>query len=108
MTVQELRNLLNAAERASGLPWTLTEDGDVIRGGGEYLVYDDDYLGRRDTTALLVAAVNALPALLDVAEVAQALLDSRAGTYKHPENRRDAIGPEGRALDAALDRLGDT
>lgn len=37
MTVQELRDLLAAAERVSGLPWTLTEGGGVICGDGDYL-----------------------------------------------------------------------
>lgn len=71
MTVQELRDLLTAAERISGLPWTLLGQTDIRCGDGNYLVREADFIDRPENAALIVAAINALPALLNLAEAVQ-------------------------------------
>lgn len=82
MTVRELRDLLAAAERVSGLPWTLTRKGDrhPICGDGDHLVGIDAAILHPENAALLVAAVNALPALLDLAEGAADLREQEGET----------------------------
>lgn len=105
MTVQELRNLLDATERVSGLPWSLDEDGDIRTGDGENLMDIDGFRGTPHETALIVAAVNALPALLDVAEAAR--LHDCQTTAGYSANLRARKEPPCPICDA-LERLGDT
>lgn len=100
-----LRELLDAAT----LPW-----GTVASArGGDVTVYDAGGDGvvfaLPEDAALVVAAVNALPALLDVADAARAYLayTEIGRTNWREDNRRGALGPEGCALYAALGRLGE-
>lgn len=100
MTV--LRDLLDAAQLVGPLPWTADRDEGLLDAKGEPLVYERD---------LFVAAVNALPKLLDVADALATILhrvETRRtgihidGTEEWPTPLHKEIATLARA---ALDRL---
>lgn len=100
MTLPELRALLS---RATPGPWRTQE----CSAGGLILLRDCRYQTHLQVVpeadaALIAAAVNALPALLDAVEAAQRLLDDVK--QRHPGEELRC--PYMQALDAAVARLG--
>lgn len=71
MTVQELRDLLTAAP---ALPWSIVSNLEGCDTSGDWIVSADDdaiVCALPADAALIIAAVNALPALLNLAEAVQ-------------------------------------
>lgn len=96
-TIRELRELLAACQEATPtVPWRISteprEDGrtclETVDGGFTVLTVGDYYDGGRDeqeaALALIVAAVNALPALLDIAEAAEKWSEAEDAWDAHP------------------------
>ncbi len=110
MTVQDLRDLLN---QASALPWTFHAHSwhEQIESA------DDEHVAgkiRPDDAALIVAAVNALPTLLDATEALATILarveTRRVGVYMDGSTQwpTPLHGEIARLARDALDRLGET
>lgn len=113
-TIEALRRKLEAATRG---PWQWSTDGgivDVTSADGSCIAED---LRSEPNAALIVSAINALPALLAVAEAAERYqkalekVDFEAGVYAYmgsgPESKpvRDEAWAASDALDRALASL---
>lgn len=114
MTVQELRDLL---DQAATLPWILDADDTQ----NNVVSADDDHVTGKlwpHDAALIVAAVNALPKLLDVWEAAREVASTYAGELEAIEagtsgssgmtNPETSLTLAWFELDGALNRLGET
>lgn len=105
MTIPELRALLS---RATPGPWHTImvlircEESCGSVGDGKTVAETRTGPAMLDDAALIAAAVNALPALLDAVEAAQRLLDDVK--QRHPGEELRC--PYTQALDAAVARLG--
>ena len=94
MNVSTLRDQL--AEATRPFPWRAAVSGDILTSGREWIVASvngqDPYgsgglsiVEDDANAALIVAAVNALPALLDMAEAARDLYSLAVGEHGHDE-----------------------
>ena len=76
--ISELRARL---ANARSLPWRPVRDGDefysLFDEDDEYVLMHSDVHDAKENSELLAAAVNSLPALLEVAEAAEAWMDAR-------------------------------
>ncbi len=94
MTIEEMERLYVEATRLSPLPWTIVEDS---AGGKDeawchwHTVGPLSLTGKEanDDDRLVVAAVNALPALLAVVKAAKDIIDHKDLYWEKPKTERD-------------------
>jgi hypothetical protein len=106
----DLPTLRALLAQATPIPWTTEDRGgrmvDAAGGEIESIAFPFCRSDHRRDAALILAAVNALPALLEIAEAAQAIAAQRNGPYLMADMDR-TLAAEG-LLKRALRRLTDS